>query len=88
MLNEIKDVNQELFVIHDPTHKLTINVRDASEAQLEKARAGAQQAQAQLIEQIQQNLAQFQQACMAHAVFAYEQDRRKRSLSIARIIPS
>lgn len=71
----------ELFIINDPTHKLTVNVRDATNAQLEEARASAQQAEAQL-------QAQYQNACMAHAVFTYELDRRKRTIQIARIIPS
>lgn len=76
----------ELFVIHDPTNKATINVRDATDLQLEKAREGASNAQKQLWDNIQNQLAQFQQAAMANAVFTYEIDRRKKSIQVARVI--
>lgn len=72
----------ELFVIHDPSNKQTINVRDATDDQLEKARLGASEAQQQMWNQIQNLLGQFQQAAMANAVFTYELDRRKKSLTI------
>lgn len=77
---------QELFIIHDPLNKATINVRDATEEQLEKARVGAAQAQTQLLDSIQNTLQQFQNACMANAVFSYELDRRRRSITVARVI--
>ena len=76
----------ELFIIHDPLNKVSVNVRDATDDQLEKARASAQQAQADFLNQIQNILAQHQQACMAHAVFTYEIDRRSRTIQIARVI--
>lgn len=74
---------QEMFVIHDPTNKATINVRDATDEQLQKAKEGAGNAQKQLWDNIQNLLTQFQQAAMANAVFAYELDRRKKGLVIA-----
>lgn len=77
MINGSADV--ELFVIHDPANRTTISVREASDEQLEKARASAQEAEAQLAQQ-------YHNACMAHAVFTYELDRRKRSIQIARFI--
>lgn len=76
----------ELFVIHDPINKATINVRDATDEQLKKAREGASNAQKQLWDNIQNMLGQFQQACMANAVFTYELDRRTKSLIIAQTI--
>lgn len=80
------DTTQELFVIHDPSNKQTINVRDATDAQLEKAREGAAQAQNDMHNKIGELLAKFQQAAMANAVFTYELDRRKRSIVIAQRI--
>ena len=73
---------QEMFVIHDPTNKQTINVRDATEEQLLKAKQGSADAQKQLWDSIQNQLAQFQQAAMANAVFSYELDRRNRGIVI------
>jgi hypothetical protein len=84
----INGANPELFVIDDPAHKQRVSVRDASDEQLEKARSGAQQAQGRIQEDISKLLEQYTQACMAHSVFTYEIDRRKRSFTIARIIPS
>jgi hypothetical protein len=80
---QINGAPLELFVIHDPANKTTINVRDASDDQLEKAREGAANAQKQLWDNMQNMLSQFQQAAMANAVFTYELDRRKKSLTIA-----
>jgi hypothetical protein len=77
---------QEMFLIHDPANKSTINVRDATDEQLQKAREGAAQASQQLWDNVQNLLNQFQQACMANAVFSYELDRRNKSITIARII--
>lgn len=78
--------DQEMFVIHDPSNKATVNVRDATDAQLEKAREGASKAQGDLFDTIQGMLQKFQQAAMANAVFTYELDRRKRSIVIAQRI--
>lgn len=77
---------QEMFVIHDPTNKQTINVREATDEQLLKAQQGAAKAQADMMENIRMQLAQFQNASMANSVFSYEIDRRKRSITVARII--
>jgi hypothetical protein len=77
---------QEMFVIHDPANKRTINVRDATDEELLKAQQGAAQASKQLWESIQNQLTQFQTAAMANSVFSYEIDRRRRSIVIARII--
>ena len=83
-ITQINGSPQELFVIHDPANRSTINVRDATDEQLEKAREGSSTAQKQLWDNIQNMLGQFQQAAMANAVFTYELDRRKKSITIAK----
>jgi hypothetical protein len=72
----------ELFVIHDSTSRTTVNVRDASEEQLEKAKLSAAESQGMLFDDIQKLLQKFQQAAMANAVFTYELDRRSKALII------
>jgi hypothetical protein len=72
----------ERFVINDAAVGKTFNVRDCTDSQLQRALQSATQASEQLTMQIQQLINQQQIACSSACVFAYELDRRAKSLKV------
>jgi hypothetical protein len=81
--NRPKDSNSETFVINDPEVAKTFVIRELTEAQLERYALNAEQSHVVLTRQAMNLLGQAVEAAKAAALFRYEQDRRRRTVTLA-----
>jgi hypothetical protein len=78
-----KGPEPEAFVVNDPEVGKTFIIRELADAQLERYAVNAEQGHAGMTRQAMALLGQAVEAAKAAAIFRYEQDRRRRTVTLA-----